>query len=120
MQYNDMKKILESLDNPVDKLEMLMDFGRGLESVPAGAECHEIVGCTSHVEICISNNKLYGIADSMIVRGIVALLLAMVDGKTPQQIKDMDLEKEFSALNLNLGSARLSGVNSMIRFLKNL
>ncbi len=120
MQYDDMKKILESLDNPVDKLEMLMDFGRGLESVPTGAVCHEIQGCTSRVEICIDDNKLYGVADSMIVRGIVALLLAMVRGKSQEQIKNMDLEKEFAALNLNLGSARLSGVNSMIRFLKNL
>ena len=120
MKYDDMKKILESLDNPADKLEMLMDFGRGLESVPAGAECHEIMGCTSHVEICVFDNKLYGVADSMIVRGIVAVLLAMVQGKTSQEIKNMDLEKEFAVLNLNLGSARLSGVNSMIRFLKNL
>jgi sulfur transfer protein SufE len=44
----------------------------------------------------------------------------MVDGKTAQEIKNMDLLSEFQSLNLNLGAGRLNGVNSMIRFLQNL
>ena len=31
-----------------------------------------------------------------------------------------ELESEFYSLNINLGTGRLGGVNSMIRFLKNL
>lgn len=120
MQYEQMKNILNSFENPVDKLEALMDFGARLETVPDGAKCTEIVGCASHVEICRLNNRFYGIADSAMVRGIVAVLLAMVDGKTPEQIKKMDLMKEFSSLNLTLGAGRLSGLNSMISFLQNL
>ena len=121
MQYSQMKKILESFDNPVDKLEAVMDFGNHLENVPAGAKCTEIVGCASHVEICVSgNNKLFARADSGLVRGIVAILLAMVDGKSPAEIKNMDLYKEFSSLNLTLGAGRLTGLNSMISFLQNL
>lgn len=120
MQYEQMKKLLDSLENPVDKLEMLMDFGMHLESVPSDAECHEITGCASRVEICRLGNHFWAHADSGIVRGVVAVLLAMVDGKTPEQIKKMDLEKEFLSLNLNLGAGRLSGLNSMIRFLQNL
>ena len=120
MQYEQMKKFLDALDNPVDKLEMLMDFGKNMVCVPDDAECSEILGCTSYVEICRKGNNFYGRADSVIVRGIVAVLLAMVDGKTPAEIKKMDLLGEFSSLNLSLGAARLSGVNSMISFLKNL
>ena len=120
MQYNQMKKLLETLENPVDKLEMVMDFGAHLESVPDNATCYEILGCASHVEICRQGNNFFARADSGIVRGVVAVLLAMVDGKTPKQIKKMDLMGEFSSLNLNLGAARLSGLNSMIRFLQNL
>jgi cysteine desulfuration protein SufE len=121
MQYEKMKNLLNSLENPVDKLEMVMDFGRELESVPQNSQCHEITGCASHVEICVgSDGHLYGIADSGIVRGVLAILLAMVDSKTPTQIREMDLMGEFSGLNLNLGAARLSGLNSMISFLKNL
>lgn len=115
-----MKKILDALENPVDKLEMLMDFGRQLAPVPDGAICTEITGCSSRVEICRYDNKFFGRADSGMVRGIVAILLAMIDNKSPQDIKKMNIADEFSSLNLQLGSGRLSGLNSMIRFLQNL
>ena len=84
------------------------------------AVCSEIRGCASHVEICRKGNRFYGMADSAIVRGIVAIMIAMVDGKTSAEIKKMDLQKMFLSLNLNLGAGRLNGVNSMILFLHNL
>ena len=45
-----MKNILLAIDNPIEKLDLVMDLGRNLESVPNGASCHEILGCTSFVE----------------------------------------------------------------------
>jgi sulfur transfer protein SufE len=120
MQYEQMKSWLASLENPADKLEMVMDFGMRMPIAPASAKCYEIHGCASHVEICVDGKQLYGRADSAIVRGVVAILLAMVRGKTLDQIKKMDLKGEFDSLNLSLGAARLSGLNSMISFLQNL
>ena len=108
------------VSDPVEKLEMVMDFGKRLPVVPENAVCHEISGCASYAEICIKGNNFYGKADSALVSGIVAIITAMVDGKTPEEIKKLDLESEFSSLNINLGTGRLGGVNSMIRFLKNL
>ena len=60
MKYDEMKNILNSVDAPVDKLEMLMDFGNYLEPVPGDAICHEIKGCSSRVEICRRGDKLWG------------------------------------------------------------
>jgi cysteine desulfuration protein SufE len=120
MTYEDMKNMLMTVDDPAMRLEILMDFGRILEPVPDGAECHEIVGCASFVQICRRGNQFFGVADSGLVRGIVAVILALVNGKTPEQIKQMDLSGEFASLKLNLGAGRLNGVNSMIRFLQNL
>lgn len=120
MNFNEIKKMLNLTPNPIDKLEMVMDFGKNLEIVPDSAVCSEIVGCSSFVEICRDGNRFYGRADSSIVRGIVAIMISMVDGKTAQEIKNMDLLSEFQSLNLNLGAGRLNGVNSMIRFLQNL
>ena len=65
-------------------------------------------------------NNFYARADTAIVRGIVAILISIVDGKTPDEIKKLDLHAMFSSLNINLGAGRLNGVNSMILFLKNL
>lgn len=120
MTYSEMKNILLSIDDPVQKLEMVMDFGKTLLPVPDNAECHEIVGCSSQVEICILNNKFYGRADSAVVRGIVAIILAMIDGHSIDEIHKMDIWQEFSSLNINLGVSRIGGVNSIIRFLQNL
>ena len=120
MTYDDMKKIINLIDSPVEKLEMVMDFGRHMPDVPENAVCTQILGCASFVEICRTGNNFYGRADSELVRGILAIILAMVDGKNPAEIKNIDIQTEFNDLNLNLGAGRLNGVNSMIRFLHNL
>lgn len=120
MTYDEIKNMLSLVSNPVDKLEMVMDFGAHITPVPDGAVCSEITGCASRVEICRIGNRFFGTADSALVRGVVAIIIAMVDGKTPAEIKQMDLSGMFLDLNINLGAGRLNGVNSMIRFLQNL
>ena len=120
MNFSEIKSVLSVIENPVEKLEMVMDLGKLLEPVPQGGQCTEIAGCASRVEICVLGNRFFAVADSALVRGIVAILISMVDGKTPQEIKQMDIAGEFAALNINLGAGRLNGLNSMIRFLQNL
>ena len=120
MTYDEIKQILSIISDPVEKLEMVMDLGAHIAPVPDNAVCSEISGCASRVEICRVDNHFYGVADSALVRGVVAIIISMVDGKTPDEIKQMDLSQMFADLNINLGAGRLNGVNSMIRFLKNL
>lgn len=120
MTYEQIKSTLAMVAGPAEKLEMVMDIGAHAPAVPDAAVCSDIVGCASHAEICRDGNRFYGRADSAIVRGIVAIITAMVDGKSPDEIKKMDLAGEFSALGLPLGAGRLNGVNSMISFLQNL
>ena len=120
MKYFDIKNALALIDSPVDRLEFVMDLGKSLEVVPDNAKCSEIFGCSSFVQICEKDGRFYGRADSMMVRGIVAIILSMVDGKTVEQIKQMDLNAEFNSLNLNFGAGRLNGIQSMISFFKNL
>ena len=120
MKFDEMKKILSLVSNPVEKLEMVMDFGKNLPDVPKDAVCNEILGCASFVKICRKDDRFYGVADSAMVRGIVAIILAMVDGKDIQEIKKMDLIGEFNALDLNFGASRLNGIQSIVSFFKNL
>ena len=120
MKFEQIKNLLANIDDPVEKLEFVMDIGKTLPQTPDSAVCTDILGCASFVQICRKGNNFYGKADSAIVRGIVAILLSAVDGKSPDEIKKMPLNKMFSDLNINIGAARLNGVNSMIRFLQNL
>lgn len=120
MTYEQMKHLLQITDDATQRLELVMDFGVHMDAVPENAVCSEIVGCSSFVEICRVGNRFYGRADSALVRGIVAILVAMVDGKSADQIKKMNLAQEFAGLNLTLGAGRLNGLKSMIRFFENL
>ncbi len=120
MTYEEIKKNLSRIEDPVEKLEMVMDFGKNLLSVPESAVCTEIHGCASFVKICQFENQFYGVADSAMVRGIVAIILSMVDGKSIDEIKKIDFDGEFKELNLNFGASRLNGIQSMISFFKNL
>ena len=120
MDYKEIKNILLSISDPVEKLEMVMDLGKTLADIPDCANCTEISGCASLVKICHSGAQFYGWADSALVRGIVAIIITMVDNKTPNEIKEMDLRQEFASLNINLGAGRMNGVNSVISFLQNL
>ena len=120
MNYEKIKQSLSLIQNPIDKLEMVIDLGKNLTKVPNSAVCTEIMGCASFVQICQYGGRFYGSADSLMVRGIVAIVLAMVDGKSIPEIKKMDIEAEFNSLKLNFGAARLNGIQSMISFFKNL
>lgn len=120
MTFEEIRKNLSLIDDPAMKLEAVMDIGKTLLVPPADAKCTEILGCASFVQICRCGNNFFGTADSMMVRGIVAIILSMVDGHTADEIRNMPLETWFGDLKINIGAARLNGVNSMIRFLKNL
>lgn len=120
MNYSEIKNILTSIEDPVLKLETVMDLGNHIEAVPGSALCTEISGCASRVQICREGNRFYGTADSALVRGVVAIIISMVQGKTPDEIKEINLRDEFEGLNLNLGAGRLNGVASMIDYLENL
>ncbi len=120
MTWDDIKNTLSMLDEPSDKLEMVMDIGARMDSVPDGAGCHEIAGCASRAEICIYDGNFYGRADSAIVRGILAIVLSIINGMDAETIRNTDIIGMFDELKLPLGAGRLNGLNSMVRFLKNL
>ena len=77
MNYENMKKIINLIDSPVEKLEMVMEFGKNIATVPENAICTQILGCASFVEICRDGNNFFGRADSDLVRGILAIVLAL-------------------------------------------
>ena len=116
MSYDEIKNVLSVVTEPGEKLEMVMDIGAHMSSVPEGAVCNEISGCASRVEICRDGNRFYGTADSALVRGVVAIIVSMVDGKTPDEIRQMDL---YGMKNMTLDTIILKIVHMiMLRLMK--
>jgi len=121
MKFEEIRNIMSQITDPVEKLEFVMDVGKTLPAIPAGASATEIKGCASRVEIYRdSENNYSGSADSALVRGIVAIILSMIQGKSPDEIRDMDLPGEFAGLDLQLGAGRMNGVQGVISFLTGL
>ena len=61
-----------------------------------------------------------GDSDAIIVRGLIAVVLALYSGKTPEEISAIDAEKVFQELDLgaHLSSQRSNGLRSMVARIK--
>ena len=66
--------------------------------------------------------KVQADSDSMIVKGLIAVLLAAYSGKTPQQILGMDIEALFERMGLNqhLSSTRRNGLHGMVQRIRHI
>ncbi len=112
-------------DEWMDKYEYLISLGNAL---PAMNPQHRnddylIRGCQSRVwvDARLEDGKMYFGADSdaIITKGIIALLIRVLDGRTPQEVLDTDLYFiERIGLRENLSPTRSNGLVAMIEQMK--
>lgn len=106
----------------LDKYDYLISLSDSLPVIdPAHkTEQYIIEGCQSRVwvDARLEDGKVYYSADSdaIIVKGILALLIRAMQGRTPQQILDLDLYFiEEIGLQENLSPTRGNGVLATIK-----
>jgi cysteine desulfuration protein SufE len=106
----------------LDKYDYLISLSDSLPVIDAAhkTEQYIIEGCQSRVwvDARLENGKVYYSADSdaIIVKGILALLIRAFQGRTPQQIVDLDLYFiEAIGLQENLSPTRGNGVLATIK-----
>lgn len=105
-----------------ERYRYLIDLGRSLPPMDASLRTPEtlVKGCTSQVWMVleINDGRLHILADSdaHIVRGLIALLLAAYQGKTPEEARALDIEAQFKAIGLeqNLSPNRRNGFFAMV------
>ena len=112
-------------DEWLDKYEYLIELSG---SLPAIGEEHRneqflIRGCQSRVWVDaeLRDGKIYFTADSdaIITKGIIALLIRVLSGRTPQEIVDSDLYFiDRIGLRENLSPTRANGLLAMIKQMK--
>ena len=83
---------------------------------------YKISGCQSQVWIIMQQDEegrvwFAGDSDAAIVKGLVALVIALYQGKTPAEIRDLDIAQIFSelVLSVHLTPSRTQGLNAMVR-----
>jgi len=120
------------LDDWEDRYRYLIELGRTLEPLPeeAHSEDNKVRGCASQVwlETSVSRDgapepMLYfrGDSDALIVRGLVALVLALYSGRPASEVLTTDAAPLFEQLGLaaHLTPQRANGLRSMVERIKN-
>ncbi len=106
----------------MDKYQLLIDLGN--EQKPLDdkykTESNLIDGCQSRVwlQADYEDGKIYFTAesDALIVKGIIALLIRVLSGHTPQEILDADLYFiERIGLKDHLSPTRSNGLLAMVK-----
>ena len=112
-------------DDWMDKYNLLIDLGKDLPVIDPKYKVKDflIEGCQSKVWLHPDyDGKIITFtadSDAIITRGIVALLIKVLSGRTPQEIISADLYFiEKIGLRQNLSPTRSNGLLSMVRQMK--
>ncbi|MDH6259553.1 SufE family protein [Bradyrhizobium sp. BR13661] len=120
----------ELLDDWDDRYRYVIELGRTLEPMPEEEHSAEnkVQGCVSQVWLQKTVDrgngapilKYRGDSDAHIVRGLVAIVLALYSGRTPQQILDTDAISVFNEFGFrdHLTPQRSNGLRSMVERIK--
>ncbi len=119
------------LDEWEDRYRYLIELGRALEPLPSGAytDANKVRGCASQVwlETTLARDgegrpvlNFRGDSDAHIVRGLVALVLALYSGRPAADIVARDALPLFSDLGLaqHLTPQRSNGLRAMVERIK--
>lgn len=124
--FNQIREDYQLLDDADDRYRFLIDLGRALETMPDAlkSDATRVRGCSASVWVypTRSNGRLHFLADSdaAITKGIVALIVALVQDRSAQDILATDIDAELApfALNTQLSSNRTQGIPNMIALVR--
>jgi len=112
-----------------DRYRYVIELGEMLEPLPEAArdDAHKVQGCVSQVWLLTERGEgadpvmtFRGASDAHIVRGLVAIMLALFSGKRASEIGSTDAEGLMRSLGLNehLSPQRANGLRAMVRRIK--
>lgn len=121
-RFDDILADFAFLDDWDERYKYLIDLGRALPPYPEDRrdDAHKVRGCASQVWLDPKRvgGKLdfAGDSDAHIVKGLVALLIALYSGRTPKEILDIDAAQALAPLDLaaHLTPQRSNGLASMV------
>jgi cysteine desulfuration protein SufE len=124
--FDDIRDNLAFLDDWEDRYRYVIELGRTLEPITETerSETNKVRGCASQVWLVSSPRTTpdgpvidyRGDSDAHIVRGLVAVVLALFSGKPPAEILATDARRMFDELGLaqHLTAQRSNGLFSMV------
>ncbi len=126
MTIDELISSFNEMEDWEERCDALIDMGFELPDFPAEekTEQNKVHGCQSNVWM-IANQpggkdspiEILADSDAMIVKGLIAVLLTVYSGKTPDEIIAIDIHSIFNQLSLSqhLSSARRNGLFGMVK-----
>ncbi|MDA9019638.1 SufE family protein [Flavimaricola sp.] len=120
--FEEIAETFDFLDDWEDRYRHLIDMGRAMPplddvyKVPAT----KVDGCASQVwlvpHVEAGTFRFEGDSDAMIVRGLIAVLAALYNGLSLDEVGQVDARAELGRLGLNdhLSAQRSNGVRAMV------
>ncbi len=117
------------LDEWEDRYRYVIELGEALPPYPDSArdDAHKVQGCVSQVWLLTEPTegvdpviRFQGDSDAHIVRGLVAIMLALFSGRRASEIITTDAEAVLRSLGLDehLTPQRANGLRSMVKRIK--
>jgi cysteine desulfuration protein SufE len=126
MTIDDIRDNFALLDDWDDRYRYVIELGRTLTPMPEEehSAANKVQGCASQVWLSRQIGRAgkepvltyLGDSDAHIVRGLIAILLTLYSGRTPQQILSTDAAAVFDEFGFreHLTPQRSNGLRSMI------
>ena len=126
MTINEIRDNFALLDDWDDRYRYVIELGRTLDPMPEAehSAANKVQGCVSHVWLSKQIDRsggepslnYLGDSDAHIVRGLVAILLTLYSGRTPQQILASDALAIFDEFGFreHLTPQRSNGLRAMV------
>jgi cysteine desulfuration protein SufE len=114
------------IDDWDERYRYIIDLGRKMPPLADAQRTDNVKvrGCASQVWLVPKRDtangsttlSFVGDSDAMIVRGLIAILLSLYNGKTPEEILAVDAKKVLGSLGLDthLSQQRSNGLFSMV------
>ena len=129
MTIEQLNEAFAFLEDWEDRYRFIMDLGRKLPPMPSEDRNDEnlVHGCQSTVWVSATSSggaealvTLHADSDSDLVKGLAAMVVIMLQGRTAAEIATSDLEASFNKLGLHehLSPTRSNGLHGMVRQVK--
>ena len=120
--FEDVEAEFEAFEDWDDRYRLLIQLGRDLEPMPDAlkTEATRVRGCASQVWLHALRDgdrlRFQADSDAAIVKGLVALVLMLADGRTADEIDVDEIKARMEGLGLSrhLSSNRTQGLASMV------
>jgi len=119
----DIVETIGFFDDWEDRYRYIIDLGKELPGLPEAHKREDLLvrGCQSQVWLDWREQdgriRFTVDSDALIVRGLIAIILAAFDGQTPRAILDFDIDGYFAKLDLlkHLSPTRGNGLRAMVQ-----